>query len=762
MIKKLFTHKRITAAHAFLLGALLALIALSPAILPYGGRFVTRGDFIEQQLPFIVETKRILSEGKSYSLSTFLGTPSVGSYAFYTLGSPFVWPLALLPDVLIPFGIAVMAVLKHAVGTMTAFCFFRRVVKEDRLALLGGVLYMFSSFTLVNTQFYHFAEVIAFFPLILLGLELAMSDRPRPGLLALFCGINALTNYYFMLSSALLAALYFIFRFFSRDWKPYRSLRRVTAVVFECGFGCALSGIILLPAMHFMLTITRSGEGFSLMQAYTPAVLLERLRTLLMPIESNVVHAFFGPADSWSSVAAYLPVFSLTGVFAFFVGKKNRWLKALLLALFLCSCVPVLCSAFSLFTSSGYTRWWYGLALMTTLATLYALRDMPLGGRAWKASFVLCCAAVLMVLLLSLHPTFHTGAYASAPFRVLSIALTLLGAGAMALLIWRTPRFGAILALCCTVACAQYAGFVAVNDMYLLSGGDQPQSGVYELDEIAAPMLGALELDTPESFYRIDYSKKLRNYGLIRGQSSLTVFSSLRTSTVNRFAQMAGYGFGDSATAAPPDKDPALRALLSVKEYHQLEGEDIPEGFVFDREENGFPVYVNENYIPMGFLQTVYTGNYDQPMNQETVAPTLLAAATLSSEDIDAYSGRMEKLDVYGIPDWRESVRRLQENACDRFTVTPDGFTAHIQAKEAGLLVFTVPYDKAFTATIDGAPAKIVQCDISFMAVWVEPGEHEIAFTYKTRFLSLGAAMSALSAAILALYVLISRKKRSV
>ena len=71
--------RRITAAHAFLLGALLALLALAPAILPYGGRFVTRGDFIEQQLPFIFETRRILRGGlDSYSFNTFLGAPGVG------------------------------------------------------------------------------------------------------------------------------------------------------------------------------------------------------------------------------------------------------------------------------------------------------------------------------------------------------------------------------------------------------------------------------------------------------------------------------------------------------------------------------------------------------------------------------------------------------------------------------------------------------------------------------------------------------------
>ena len=322
--------RRITGAHAFFLGALLALFALAPAILPYGGRFVTRGDFIEQQLPFILETRRILRGGlNSYSFNTFLGAPAVGSYAFYTLGSVFVWPLALLPKALIPFGISVMAVLKHAVCALTSFCYLRRMIRDERLALLGCVLYAFSGFTVVNTQFYHFTEVIAFFPLILLGMEDAMGERPRRGLLALFCGLNTLTNYYFMLSSALLAALYFVFRFFSADWKPRRTWQNVFALIFECGVGCALAGVLLCPAMLFMLSITRTGAADTslLTPTHTLGTLLGRLRALLMPSESNVVHADYGDAPGWASTAAYLPVFGLTGAVALFGEKKHRWLK---------------------------------------------------------------------------------------------------------------------------------------------------------------------------------------------------------------------------------------------------------------------------------------------------------------------------------------------------------------------------------------------------------------------------------------------------
>ena len=758
------TSRRITARHAFFLGALLALIALSPAILPYGGRFVTRGDFIEQQLPFILETRRILRGGlNAYSFNTFLGAPAVGSYSFYTLGSPFVWPLALLPQALIPFGISVMAILKHAVAALTSFFYFRRMLKDERLALTGSVLYAFSSFTIVNTQFYHFTEVIAFFPLILLGLEIAMSDRPKPGLLALFCGLNTLVNYYFMLSSALLAALYFVFRFFSEDWKETRSFRRVFFTVFECGVGCALAGVLLLPSLMHMLTITRGGASdvALLLEPYEPAVLLERLRSLLMPIESNVLHAFYGNAPSWGSTAAYLPVFGLTGALAFsFAQKTQRWLKALLLTLLVASAVPVLCGAFALFTNLAYTRWWYGLALLLTLATLYALRGVKTR-RAWLCCFA-ACAALICVLIASaqLSDDYKTVAYAPSVFRVLAVLLTLLGCGAMLLLILRRMRFAAMLTVICLTACVQYAGYIAIGDKHILSGGSEAANGIYELHEIAEPTLSALTLEESSAYKRIDYGPMLRNYGLIRGNSSLTCFSSLRTSTVGKFVRLAGFGFDESTTVKPPDASGAIRALLSVTEFHRFNDEPVPEGFVYSHEENGFSVYTNENAVPMGFLQTTVTGTHHQRMDSETIGSVLLAAATLDDAYLERFAPRMQTLDVYQIPDWQDSVERLKQNSCSSFETTANGFTAKIDAKEAGLVVFTIPHDKGFSARVDGQDAEIIPCSVSFMGVWVEPGEHEIVFTYQTRMLRLGIAMSAAAALILAVYVFLARKKR--
>ena len=786
---------RIPWLHVFLLGLAAGFLSLAPAILPWGGRFVTRGDFIEQQLPFLLEARRVLRSGlNAYSFSTFLGAPALGSYAFYTLGSPFVWPLALLSPAALPYGISVMAVLKHACALLFAFLWLRRVLGRDRPALLCALLYAFSSFTIVNTQFYHFWEVIAFFPLILLGLEDAMDSRPHPGLLGLFCGLNTLTNYYFMFSSALLAGLYFLFRLASPEWKKTRSFPRCCAVVAECAIGCALAGVLLLPALRFMMQITRTGARDSslLLAHYTPSALLERLRALLMPIESGVVHAWYGDAPSWSSCAAHLPVFGLTGTLVFLVCPgKQRWLRRLLLLLALCSCVPVLCGAFSLWSNLDYTRWWYGLSALQALATGYALcgsgapnsllPEDAASQRRWLRSFLLCsllCAVFVLPGLLPEKPlgtaaggsglparlaravlNRRTRAWAPDAFRILSLALALSGGGILLFLLIKRPGNRAAVALVALTACCQYAAYIAAGDALIPAGGSEPGSGRYALQDIAGPTLSALELPALEGCTRIDCGTKLRNYGLVRGVSSLTCFQSLRSSTVGRFITAAGFGYDESTTITPPDASGALRAFLSVAEYHQTDPADaVPEGFVYDREENGFAVWRNPNAVPMGFLMTGIAPDFAVRLSRASLGETLLNCAVLDESAMRLAGDGLPEADPAAFEEWQSAAARLRENACDSFRTRGDGFDAHIDAASPGLLVFTIPYDKGFTATVDGVPAAVIPCDLSFMAVRVEEGTHDVSFTYRTRGLTEGIALSLLAALSLAFFVFVRKK----
>jgi hypothetical protein len=111
-------------------------------------------------------------------------------------------------------------------------------------------------------------------------------------------------------------------------------------------------------------------------------------------------------------------------------------------------------------------------------------------------------------------------------------------------------------------------------------------------------------------------------------------------------------------------------------------------------------------------LQTTVTGTHHQRMDSETIGTVLLSAAALDDANLDRFKDRMNVLDVYNIPDWQESAARLRDSACDRFEITRSGFNAHINASEAGLVIFTIPHDKGFSATVDGTKAEIIPCDV--------------------------------------------------
>ena len=55
--------------------------------------------------------------------------------------------------------------------------------------------------------------------------------------------------------------------------------------------------------------------------------------------------------------------------------RRKSWVKTLLPILFLMAFVPVLNSAFQMFNSGYYARWFYMLTLMMSLATVTALEN---------------------------------------------------------------------------------------------------------------------------------------------------------------------------------------------------------------------------------------------------------------------------------------------------------------------------------------------------------------------------------------------------
>ena len=366
--------------------------------------FLYYGDYNAQQICFYENCVRMVQEGSfGWDWVTDMGSNFIGSYSYYMLGSPFFWIMCLFPSSWAPYLMAPIYIVKYIVAAVIAYAYLQRFVKNKDYAVIGALLYSFSGFQIYNTFFNQFHEVVAFFPLLLIGME-EFVQNDRKGLFAIAVAINAVINYFMFAGQVVFCIIYFLFRMSSKSFRL--TLGKFAGLILEAIIGFALSMFMFLPAASALMGNSRISSSymdtisklFENLGKDDGEAALNNLKSLFYWRKSGefywqrygqIFESYFFPPDipsrvnffsghetRWASISMYLPMFSLSGVFALFTVKKRRWLKGLMIFLVVCSFVPLLNSIFFLFNSSYYARWLYMMILMFTLATVISLEDM--------------------------------------------------------------------------------------------------------------------------------------------------------------------------------------------------------------------------------------------------------------------------------------------------------------------------------------------------------------------------------------------------
>ena len=256
-----------------------------------------------------------------------------------------------------------------------------------------------------------------------------------------------------------------------------------------------------------------------------------------------------------------------------------------------------------------------------------------------------------------------------------------------------------------------------------------------------------LKEDLPEGDYRVDTYKIHDNIGMWLDKSCLQYFGSTAAPSILSF--YPALGVKRDVRSEPDISDYALRGLLSV-EYlittpeQQADFESqADDGWAYYDELDGFVLYKNKNYVPMGFTYDYYVTEetYGQA-NKNSRANLLMRAMVLSDEDAAAYGQYLTELpeekqseltyDAY-VQDCND--RRAQ--ACSVFEMNNAGFHAEITQDKANLVFFSVPYDDGFTAYVNGEQTDIVRVDDGMMAVLCPAGTSSIDFVYQADGLAL-------------------------
>ena len=105
-----------------------------------------------------------------------------------------------------------------------------------------------------------------------------------------------------------------------------------------------------------------------------------------------------------------------------------------------------------------------------------------------------------------------------------------------------------------------------------------------------------------------------------------------------------------------------------------------------------------------------------------------------------------------------ECIRKLRDIDINDLTFENNKVKADISISENKVVCFSIPYSKGWKAFVDGKKVELLNCNIQYMGIELEKGNHTIELKYSTPLLKEGAIISFVSS-ILFIYLIIKNKK---
>ena len=764
------------------------MLSFIPSMIFNKGIFLYYGDFNSQQMMFYQHANEVVKDvGIGWDWGTDLGSNFVGSYSFYLLGSPFFWLTTLFPLSWVAYLMPWMLALKTAVAAVCAYAFIRRFVGNKSACFIGAMLYAFSGFQTYNVFFNHFHDATAFFPLLLLSFEL-LTQENKKGAFAIMVAVCATISYFFFVCEVVFVIIYFFVRMTDKEFKM--SMKGFGILAFEAVLGFVISFFILLPSVMDVIENPRVSSylwGLDLV-AYSDNLRIPRIFQAFfmlsdMPARINILNA---DKARWASLAGYLPMFSMCGVIAFMRTRKKTWQGRMIIVCMIMACVPFFNSAFILFNSSYYARWFFMPILIMCLMTAQVIDKDKF---ELRKGFVPTAITSVVFVGIGLLPKKDGdevvyGKIAKYPElyyvqALVTIAMTIMLFFAVYKVAVNKRKRHVTLCIMTSTACAICMMSSVIYGV--VQGDDNPDyieraingREKVNLSEFDGDMTGV-----ENTFYRIDTSESVDNWCMYWGLSSMRTFHSVVPTSIMDFYESIDQT--RDVASRMETKLYALRGLFSVKYYFnefsekEIKGEKEPEhtdtisdmsDFKYVGTQNKFNIYENTNFVPMGFAYDTYVTDEEVKALGEVEKPVMLMESlVLDEKQAQTYANIITKFEKKN----KNISKTLYNTACEEkraqscysFTYDSQGFEGKIKLDKEKLVFFSVPYERGWSAKVNGKDVKVEKVSYGFMAVPVPAGDSTITFTFKAQGAKLGKIASLSGLAILAVYWIADFRKR--
>lgn len=134
-------------------------------------------------------------------------------------------------------------------------------------------------------------------------------------------------------------------------------------------------------------------------------------------------------------------------------------------------------------------------------------------------------------------------------------------------------------------------------------------------------------------------------------------------------------------------------------------------------------------------------------------------SCTITFKDKGSFT--FDSLKVYCQPmdSYASDLEKLTENILENIEVNNNTITGNICTDKDKFLVFSIPYQKGWTAYVDGKEVDIEKANLMYMGINLKPGEHEIRLHFERPGVKASLCLSAIGILIFIIALIIRHRR---
>ena len=716
---------------------------------------------------------------KLIHLADYLRTDGIPGWSFlqgmgqniypFSLGNPFDLILFLIGRDNLAYGIVYVEFLKIIIAGTFFYLYLRMFSLTTVVAVVGALSYAFSGFMVLGGQWHLFSPEVVYCALLLYSCELLIqrnSWKLFPVTIALIGAFQPFDFYLFGIA----LTLYVVFRqLLSLHWETKTFLRLFAKLIAYGALGFAISAVFSLSNIAEMLQSPRASGVTPLSSTIMSQSVFELsdANTYVTAIMRLLSNDTIGIGSHYSGVRNYLegPILYigllnvlLAPQFFYFVDRREKVLYSVILAIcFIPIIFPFFRYAIWLFQGSYYRIYAFFVALVVLNLGLVALNRIITERRL---NVPLLTASLAFII--ALFAGFNLPKDITVNIPVARAIVAFMAVYGAIILLFKIPRYNGILRVVLLAVVATELGYleaITVNTRPVITASETHRKiGYNDYSNDAIAYLNR----TDHGFYRIE-----KDY-----TSGPTLTNSLNDGQVQRYKGTSSYYsfnqyyyikfLGETGVvntnveretrwAIGLRSHPILRTFASIKyllcKARCLQDPFVRKTYVPIAKFGDVVVLRNSDNLDLGLAFDSYlTPDEFHKLSKLQKHVALLNAFVVSDGD-EGLMHQFRHFDPqetakYSLADFKQSVKERAEGALLDIDYDNNNIKGEVHLAGNRLIVFSIPYDRDWTAKVDGKDVKPRLVDIGFMGLPVDAGEHEIELHFSPTLPKYGLAIS--------------------